>query len=94
MYIDGRFTDGADSKHRIVCAANKVGGTLILGVRHHDEIMRYCCKKLDGYAEQGFVDNRGQFLTREEAWPIALAAGQIIRRCGGDGVKLYSENLY
>ena len=94
MYVDGRFIDGARDKRRIVCAANRIGGTLTLGVRHYDDIMRNCCKKLDGYAEEGFVDNKGVFLTRTEAWPIALAAGQIIRRCGGDGVKLYSENLY
>jgi len=43
---------------------------------------------------QGFVTNKGEFLTREEAWIIALAEGQIIRRCGGDGEKLFSENLY
>lgn len=52
------------------------------------------------YAEegvQGFVGNRGQFLTREEAWKVALDAGQIIRRVGDDdrnGGTLYSENLY
>lgn len=44
--------------------------------------------------EQGFVDETNKFLTREEAWPIAEAAGQICRRCGGDGEKLFSENLY
>lgn len=28
-------------------------------------------------------------------YPItAERKGQIVRRCGGDGVKLYSENLY
>lgn len=46
---------------------------------------------------QGFIDKRGKWLTREEAWVIAEAAGQIIRRVGGDeanGGRLYSENLY
>ena len=43
---------------------------------------------------QGFIDQRGNFLTREEAWIVAEASGQIIRRVGGDGKKLYSENLY
>lgn len=33
-------------------------------------------------------------MTREEAHEVAKAAGQIIRRCGGDEHKLYSENLY
>lgn len=46
---------------------------------------------------QGFIDKFGKFQTREEAWVIAEAAGQIIRRVGGDhvnGGRLYSENLY
>jgi hypothetical protein len=42
---------------------------------------------------QGFVDNKGNFLTRKEALLIAEKENQIIRRCGGD-VELYSENLY
>lgn len=48
-------------------------------------------------SEQGFVDQHGQFYTREEAFRIAFANGQIINHCGGDitnGGTLYSENLY
>lgn len=45
-------------------------------------------------SEPGFVDNCYQFLTREEAFEVAYAAGQILRRCGGDDGKLFSENLY
>lgn len=45
--------------------------------------------------EQGFVDNRGEFLTREDAWPVALEAGQILpaelQWCRG---QLHSEHLY
>lgn len=44
--------------------------------------------------EQGFIDQRGNFLGRQEAWQVAQAAGQIIRRVGGDteaGGTLYSE---
>ena len=52
----------------------------------------------DGHEyEQGFIDRHGEFKTRQEAWHIALAAGQIIRKCGGNeskGGTLYSENLY
>jgi hypothetical protein len=48
-------------------------------------------------AEQGFIDQKGKFLNREEAYVIAEAAGQVIgkvipRRCGRP--ELYSENLY
>lgn len=80
------------SERRIVCAANRVKSNhsiIHLGVRHCDRFMP------DGRdCEQGFIDNRGEFLTREEAWPVALAAGQIFRRVGGDEGRLYSENLY
>ena len=44
---------------------------------------------------QGFIDNFGDWLTREEAWYIADKAGQIIRQdeFGRVGY-LFSENLY
>jgi hypothetical protein len=44
--------------------------------------------------EQGFIDQFGKFLTREEAWVIASENGQIRRQVGGDQSRLYSENLY
>jgi len=57
--------------------------------------------------EQGFIDAKGCFLTREQAWKRADAHGQIhlydpsgdarlIRRPArqGDEDDLYSENLY
>ena len=75
---------------RIVCAANRhkfVGDIdIILGIRHWDELVRQQVSDSD-YSdyEQGFIDNKGKFLTRE---------GQIIRRIGGDEDCLYSENLY
>jgi hypothetical protein len=75
----------------VVCAALRRREVIICGPRHWDSICRGTSK--DGW-EQGFVDQKGVFLTREEAWPIAKAAGQIIRRVGGDEGRLYSENLY
>ena len=57
-------------------------------------------------AEQGFIDQFGDFLTREEAWKIADSMGQIRRPTGfetflcprkanvGDDGILFSENLY
>lgn len=77
---------------RVVCAALKdSNGTVICGPRHWDKLCRGT-----GHAgwEQGFVDQQGEFLTREEAWVIATAAGQIIRRVGNDNGRLFSENLY
>jgi hypothetical protein len=43
---------------------------------------------------QGFIDNRGTFLTREQALARTLAHGQQRYRCGGDETELFSENLY
>jgi hypothetical protein len=43
--------------------------------------------------EQGFIDQFCNFLTREEAYVIAKANGQIINP-GHETDKLYSENLY
>lgn len=82
-------------ERRIVCAAIRDGhGSIICGPRHWDKICR--STKHDAW-EQGFVDQRGEFLTREEAWKVAEAAGQILRRVGGDSInggRLFSENLY
>ena len=73
-------------------------------VRHNDMLINHVLEvtipmlsMTDTKSESGFVDNRGNFLTRTEAWKVAEAAGQILYRCGGDetnGGTLYSENLY
>ncbi len=84
----------------VVCAAirNK-RGIVICGARHFDLTMNVQIDKsysawLSKDIEEGFLDNKGNYLTREEAWIIAENAGQIRRRVGGDGKKLFSENLY
>lgn len=84
-------------QRRVVCSANSFpDGTIIIGVRHCDAFMR---KQATAYGlskqgmKQGFIDQWGTFMTREEAWIVAEAAGQIIYRGNwGSGV-LYSENL-
>ena len=43
--------------------------------------------------EQGFINQFGEFLTREEAWVIANANGQIMRESTIQGT-LFSECLY
>lgn len=84
----------------IVCAAMKMkDGSIITGIRHYNPEMRAVLKRLygDGYknqvAEQGFVDQKGVFVGREEAWQIAEQAGQIRRQVSEPGT-LYSENIY
>lgn len=86
---------------RIVCAAVKLDDdSIIVGVRHFSLDMRATMRKLYGpqyhtkVVEQGFIDNKGGFLSRKEAWEVAILENQIIRRTGGDGSELYSENLY
>lgn len=85
--------------HRIVCAALKYeDGTIVTGVRHYDEIMLKSLKHThadDFRPIQGFVDNRYQFWNREESYKIALAAGQIARKTGGEtSTMLFSEDIY
>jgi len=86
----------------VVCAANRrrLDGLVVCGARHFDSIMHAAMKAIGEYpeswrdSEQGFIDQFGIFLTREEALVVALNKNQIRRNCGGDSSKLYSENLY
>lgn len=86
-------------QQRVICAAHKCPktGRIICSVRHCDKLTHWIQDEFPDYLnaewEQGFVDNKYQFLTREGAWNVAKAAGQIIRNVGCEGV-LYSENLY
>jgi hypothetical protein len=95
------------AQRRVVCAAIRADdGALLLGIRHYSPDMhRQIEARRDGEKfhhrldeDQGFVDQCGNFLTREEAWSIAAAAGQIAYpdACGFglSGPKLYSEGLY
>ena len=88
---------------RIVCAANKYGDQVFCGVRHWDQAMGSTIDAaLTEFSNpitevQGFMTNKGRFVTRKEAWTIAEEQNQIIRRCGHDGPTLsglFSENLY
>jgi len=85
----------------IVCAANRhrETGRIVCGARHYDPIMRAQMMASEGFphwrnCDQGFIDQRGAFLTREEAHAIAALNGQIRHRCGGDEGTLFSENLW
>ena len=83
---------------RVVCAAIRKAGVIILGARHWDSTMHLQIN--DDYiwwenAESGFIDQFGNFLTRKEAYTIALRQNQIIKIIGTEHSKeLYSENLY
>lgn len=47
-------------------------------------------EKLAG-RDQGFLTSTGRFVDREEAWTIAVAAGQVEKGAARD---LWSEDLY
>lgn len=87
---------------RIVCAAHAYEGKAVLCVRHGDEFIQrvFAPTSMAQRAlmkEQGFYTNWLRYVSRTEAWKIAVSAQQIIRRVGGDstnGGTLYSENLY
>lgn len=86
------------AKPRIVCAAVKLKlGLIVCGPRHFDMRMRDTIQALRLTVKgstQGFVDQFGDFYTREAAWEIAEREGQIRRDLScGTGV-LYSEHLY
>lgn len=84
------------SNPRIVCAAVLLsGGPVVCGPRHFDSVMRGTIEELEAPVEgaiQGFVDQFGNFMTREEAHLVAFRAGQIPAHTDGD--QLYSEDLY
>ena len=89
-------------ERRIVCAAVRFSDGLVVCAPRHFHAIHFVQQWLKGRppvtygdGEQGFVDQQGVFLTREEAWEVAHAAGQIIRTVGkGESKKLFSENLY
>lgn len=92
---------------RVVCAAIRAeDGTLLLGIRHYSQDMydqvavrtdREKFKHRSG-ADQGFVDQHGVYMTREEAFSVAQQELQIVHTeaCtfGSRGWKLFSEGLY
>jgi hypothetical protein len=83
----------------VVCAANKYGEHIVLGARHHDNLMNLQINlsniDTDDGGIQGFIDQRGIFMDRVEALAVATAANQInTRRPKNPGEWLCSEDLY
>lgn len=95
------------SERRVVCAAIRAAdGEVLLGIRHYSRDMhRQIEQRVDGAKfnnrldeDQGFVDQHGVWMSREEAYQVAAETGQVLypRACGDGlaGPKLYSEGLY
>lgn len=94
-------------QRRIVCAAIRAfDGELLLGIRHYSmDMHKQIERRSDGDkfkrrldSDQGFVDQWGVFISREEAYQIAEQTGQLVYpdACGDglEGKRLYSEGLY
>ena len=101
------MTDEQLKARRVVCAAIRAGdGDLLLGIRHYSPDMhKQIARRHDGAKfknrldeDQGFADQKGVWMSRSEAYEVAVSAGQLWRpeACGRglDGPKLYSEGLY
>lgn len=86
------------SPRRIVCAAMFKEGRIVTGARHFDKVMRQQMEASEGIqfwknCKQGFIDQFGDFIDRQEAWVIAKSQNQIVKSVSSEGT-LYSENLY
>ena len=95
-------------QRRVVCAAIRAAdGELLVGIRHYSpDMRRQIEQRVDGAKfqhrlddDQGFVDQWGEWLSREEACELAERNGQIVRPdqvpAALDGRRrLYSEGLY
>lgn len=90
-------------QRRIVCAAIRAeDDDVLIGIRHYSADMhKQIYRRVDGEKfthrhgdDQGFVDQHGVYLTREEAYKVALAANQIVRPQACTNNELYSEGLY
>ena len=99
----GKFHwDHYEVTRKISQAAINFGGYIVTGTRHYCPIMRmqidaighdHLIKFADGHENivQGFTDQWGFFLNREEAYVIAEAAGQLLPRHEW-GNELFSES--
>lgn len=96
------------SARRVVCAAVRAAdGELLLGIRHYSPDMhRQIEQRIDGEKfngrldeDQGFVDQWGKWMSRAEAYEVAVATDRLafptetVRSMDGD-MKLFSEGLY
>jgi hypothetical protein len=97
-------------ERRIVCAAARhANGRIVCSPRHMDEtcwkqILNVPVLVFDGKlppkveewqgCDQGFINSWGEFLTREEAWIVALHNKQIIKDLNWQIGCLHSEHLY
>lgn len=101
------YVSGAAKCRYVVASACRYGGLITaVGSRHFSPAM---CAQLNaireeklidldnkGKAEQGFIDQHDVFMTREEAWEVAITSGQLNskRYKGNSFGSLHSEDLW
>jgi len=102
VYKDGvPIWERADVQRRVAMSACRVNGYILVGVRHFCPIMRMQMEAIgmtgdiferehNMDTDQGFVDQWGVWMSRQEAYVVAKEAGQIIREDVTPGT-LYSE---
>lgn len=87
----------------VVCAANRYGPRIFIGVRHFCPLMVQNMADWDIHwlrkefgEEQGFIDQHGVFMDRTEALSVARAANQIETRRPKTAplTMLFSEDIY
>lgn len=97
--FQGEYKEVRLKNRRVVCAACRIGEIILAGARHFDTVMVRQMEAMTlgrdeiGYAEQGFIDQFGIFLTRKEAFILATEKGQIKNKPNIPGT-LFSEDLY
>jgi len=85
----------------VVCAANKYGDLVFVGVRHFCPVMVFNMRthdipaiRKDRGEVQGFIDQFGVFMDRKEAAIVAKESGQLARYGDIFPEVLFSEDLY
>lgn len=90
---------------RIVCAAMRIAGIVLLGPRHGSPLMNQSIshafnndeaqviEAMKGGVEEGFVDQYDQYWDRKQALTIAICAGQLRKRTR-DREVLWSEDVW
>lgn len=90
---------------RIVCAAMRINGVVVLGARHGSPLMNQAIDHAFGGDEsrvieamkaehiEGFTDQYDKFWDRKQALTIAICAGQIRKRTY-DREQLWSEDVW
>lgn len=95
-------TQHETNRHVLIAANRYKNGIVLIGLRHWDEHMyaqanAYLAQGIfpkDEVPVQGFLDTKGRFLTRNQAWVLASKSQQIKRVPGDKTGQLCSENLY